>query len=74
MKKFLGILVLGLLWCNVVYALNFQELEKYIEKNTGTVSAIYMFERCSALTHFMYLKLKIVKSYDNYLGNFSISF
>ena len=58
MKQLLGILVISLLWCNVVYALNFQELEKYIEKNTGTVSAIYMFERCSALTHFMYLKLQ----------------
>ena len=58
MKKISLYVFLGLLWCNVVHALNFQELEKYIEKNTGAVSAIYMFERCSALTHFMYLKLK----------------
>ena len=39
-------------------ALNFKELENYLQNNSGIVSAIYVYQRCTAITHFTHLKLK----------------
>ena len=61
MKKIFKIITINiiiLVWSNLSNALNFQELEKYNKENSGTVSGIYMFQRCSAIAHFYYLKLK----------------
>jgi len=49
-KKFLSILVLGLLFVGSAYAFNFKEdIKTYSEKNDGVVSSIYVLNRCSGL-------------------------
>ena len=60
MKRLLGIVVMGLLWCNVAFTFNFpQTLNQYSNENKGIVSSIYILNRCSgALTYLSSMLLK----------------
>ena len=52
MKKFLGILVLGLLWCNVSAAQSMVPLKKYVSDNSqyveDPITLTYVLKRCGA--------------------------
>ena len=51
MKKLLGILVLGLLWCNVAHSKEMLSIEEYYKqhKKTEPATLTYLGSRCSAL-------------------------
>ena len=54
MKKFLEILVLGLLLSGNAYSLNFNEnLGDYEKNNTGHTSTIYILNRCSGILSYV---------------------
>ena len=61
MKKFLAILVLGLLWSNFSMAQSMVSLEKYIEENSKNaddpVTQAYVLKRCGAA--YLYAATKI---------------
>jgi len=52
-KKFLGIVVLGLLWCNISFAQSLKPLQKYIDENANSINdpvvVSYMLKRCGAV-------------------------
>ena len=53
MKKLLGIVVLGLLWCNISFAQSLKPLQKYIDENANSINdpvvVSYMLKRCGAV-------------------------
>ena len=54
MKKFLEILVLGLLLSGNAYSLNFNEnLGDYEKNNAGHTSTIYILNRCSGILSYV---------------------
>ena len=46
MKKLLGILVLGLLWCNVSYALDREKLNELMAKANTEYAAVEIEDAC----------------------------
>ena len=53
MKKLLGILVLGLILCNISFAQSLKPLQKYIDENANSINdpvvVSYMLKRCGAV-------------------------
>ena len=52
-NKLLGIVVLGLLWCNISFAQSLKPLQKYIDENANSINdpvvVSYMLKRCGAV-------------------------
>jgi len=53
MKKLLGILVLGLLWCNVSYALDREKLNELMAKAKTSYAAVLIEDYCASEKAFL---------------------
>ena len=64
-NKLLGIVVLGLLWCNISFAQSLKPLQQYIDENANSINdpvvVSYMLKRCGAVYIFA---LAITKDTD----------